>query len=97
MAHIGNEILSAVIDIEACVGCGTCVEACPLECLELSDEGYAVMANAEACVLMVPARLPAPTAPSPSSRRFGPAHGSVRARRRTKPRAESIDSALLFS
>ncbi|MBQ6453566.1 MAG: ferredoxin family protein [Coriobacteriales bacterium] len=51
MAHIGNEILSAVIDIEACVGCGTCVEACPLECLELSDEGYAVMANAEACVL----------------------------------------------
>jgi len=51
MAVIGNEIISAVIDIELCVGCGTCVNACPLGCIELSDEGYAQMIDPEGCVL----------------------------------------------
>lgn len=32
----------SVIDQEACVGCGACVERCPTEAISLSDEGTAV-------------------------------------------------------
>ncbi len=30
--------MAAQIDTEACTGCGDCVEACPLDAIELQDE-----------------------------------------------------------
>ena len=33
---------------ESCIGCGTCVEACPMEAIELKD-GKAVI-NTEICI-----------------------------------------------
>jgi ferredoxin len=39
----------SVIDEEACTGCGTCVDRCPTDAVELSDAGYAVREEA-ACI-----------------------------------------------
>jgi Fe-S-cluster-containing hydrogenase component 2 len=30
--------MAAQIDTEACTGCGECVEACPLDAIELQDD-----------------------------------------------------------
>lgn len=32
------------IDQEKCIGCGTCVEICPLDTIRLNDEGKAFIA-----------------------------------------------------
>ncbi|HDN68282.1 ferredoxin [ANME-1 cluster archaeon ex4572_4] len=43
--------MPAVVDLEKCDGCGSCVEECPVECISLEGEGdekHAVV-NAEEC------------------------------------------------
>ncbi len=37
------------INKEKCVGCGACVNACPVAVLEVKD-GKAIVVNAEACL-----------------------------------------------
>ncbi len=37
------------IDEDACTGCGTCIENCPAECLEIKDE-KAKLVNVDDCV-----------------------------------------------
>jgi len=38
-----------ILDQEKCIGCGECVDICPVEVYELQDE-KAVPVNAEECV-----------------------------------------------
>lgn len=38
---INSTYYLSLIDQDACVGCGTCVERCPMEAIELNDEGKA--------------------------------------------------------
>ncbi|HID26941.1 MAG TPA: 4Fe-4S dicluster domain-containing protein [Methanosarcinales archaeon] len=33
----------AIVDVEECTGCGTCVEDCPVEAITLNDEDIAVI------------------------------------------------------
>jgi NAD-dependent dihydropyrimidine dehydrogenase PreA subunit len=33
----------AVIDKDECVGCGTCVDECPVEAISMNDENIAVV------------------------------------------------------
>lgn len=33
--------MSAVVDKEKCTGCGACIDACPLEAIEMQDDGLA--------------------------------------------------------
>ena len=37
------------VDTDKCIGCGECVEVCPVEVFELEDE-KAVAANADECL-----------------------------------------------
>lgn len=37
------------VDADKCIGCGECVEVCPVEVFELEDE-KAVPANADECL-----------------------------------------------
>ena len=41
--------MAYVIDKEKCIGCGTCVGACPVEAIKIDDDGKAVI-NAEKCI-----------------------------------------------
>ncbi|WP_457554972.1 4Fe-4S dicluster domain-containing protein [Candidatus Pyrohabitans sp.] len=38
------------IDLDACVGCGTCVDTCPSAVYEMNDEGKSTVVNADDCV-----------------------------------------------
>ena len=38
------------IDQEKCIGCGTCVEICPLDTILLNDEGKAFIAYGDDCM-----------------------------------------------
>lgn len=38
------------IDSQECVGCGQCVEHCPLDTLRLNEDGKAVIAYPEDCM-----------------------------------------------
>ncbi|NVM54763.1 MAG: 4Fe-4S binding protein [Candidatus Helarchaeota archaeon] len=38
-----------IIDVDACTGCGTCVENCPSEVLEVQDDKVKIV-NADDCV-----------------------------------------------
>ena len=38
------------VDIEKCTGCGTCVDTCPVEVLEIKDEKSVVVNNDECLV-----------------------------------------------
>lgn len=38
------------IDQEKCIGCGTCVEICPLDTIRLNDEGKAFIAYGDDCM-----------------------------------------------
>ena len=40
----------ARIDQEACIGCGTCVERCPLDTLRLDEKGKAIIAYPDDCM-----------------------------------------------
>lgn len=33
----------AIVDVEECTGCGTCVEDCPVEAITLNDDDIAVI------------------------------------------------------
>ncbi len=35
--------MAAIIDSEKCTGCGACTDVCPLDAIELSDDGVAVV------------------------------------------------------
>ena len=37
------------INAELCIGCGTCVENCPLDTLRMNDEGKAYIAYGDDC------------------------------------------------
>ena len=37
------------VDAEKCIGCGECVDVCPVQAFELKD-GKAVLVNAEECL-----------------------------------------------
>lgn len=41
--------MPAIIDKDLCVGCGACVGTCPVEALELDDDGKSVC-NEDVCV-----------------------------------------------
>ena len=38
------------VDVEKCTGCGTCVDTCPVEVLEIKDEKSVVVNNDECLV-----------------------------------------------
>ncbi len=38
------------VDVEKCDGCGTCVDTCPVEVLEIKDEKSVVINNDECLV-----------------------------------------------
>ena len=38
------------IDQDKCIGCGTCVEICPLDTIRLNDEGKAFIAYGDDCM-----------------------------------------------
>lgn len=40
----------AKIDTDTCVGCGTCVERCPLDTLRLGPDGKAYIAYPDDCM-----------------------------------------------
>ena len=40
--------MAAIVDVEKCNGCETCVEECPSEAIEMVDEKATI--NAETCV-----------------------------------------------
>ena len=40
--------MAAVVDRDACTGCGNCVEICPVEAIEIQDEKAVV--NNDECV-----------------------------------------------
>lgn len=40
---------SVTIDVEECVGCGACIDACPNEVLDMVDE-HAAVVQADECV-----------------------------------------------
>jgi ferredoxin len=40
--------MAAVVDVEKCNGCETCVEECPSEAIEMAEEKAGI--NAETCV-----------------------------------------------
>ena len=39
-----------VIDTDACVGCGVRVDECPMDVLEINDDGVCEATNADECV-----------------------------------------------
>ena len=41
--------MAYVIDNDTCIGCGTCVDECPVGAITLGDDGKAVI-DAEKCV-----------------------------------------------
>ncbi|MDR1421615.1 MAG: 4Fe-4S binding protein [Coriobacteriales bacterium] len=41
--------MSIKIDQATCIGCGTCVDTCPLELIDLAD-GMAVINDEDACI-----------------------------------------------
>ena len=41
--------MPVTVDRELCVGCGACVATCPMQALELDDEGKSTV-NEEACI-----------------------------------------------
>ena len=42
-------MFTPTVDTDKCIGCGECVEVCPVEVFELEDE-KAVPVNAEECL-----------------------------------------------
>ena len=38
------------VDLDKCTGCGTCVDVCPVEVFELTDEKSAAV-NADECII----------------------------------------------
>ena len=40
--------MAVIVDQEKCTGCGTCVEACPVEAIQVENDKAVV--DAEACV-----------------------------------------------
>ena len=40
--------MPAVVNAEECTGCGACVDVCPVEAIELNDDGIAVIDD-DAC------------------------------------------------
>ncbi len=40
---------SVTVDVDKCIGCGECVDVCPVEVYELTD-GKAVVVNEEECL-----------------------------------------------
>lgn len=43
-------MVEIIIDDDKCTGCGTCVEICPVEVLEIQDE-KSVPVNVEECLV----------------------------------------------
>ena len=41
------------IDQEKCIGCGTCVEICPLDTIRLNDAGKAFIAYGDDCMTCI--------------------------------------------
>ncbi|HIE33527.1 MAG TPA: 4Fe-4S dicluster domain-containing protein [Candidatus Altiarchaeales archaeon] len=39
------------IDMDACTGCGTCVDTCPVGLYEMNDDKVAVTGDKEECVI----------------------------------------------
>lgn len=59
---------NATVDADKCVGCGECVDVCPVEVYELQD-GKSNPVNGEECLAANPAWKCANTAPSPLKKR----------------------------
>ena len=38
-----------VVDVDTCVGCGSCEAGCPAEAIKVNDDGHAVV-DTDACV-----------------------------------------------
>lgn len=49
MEEVGK-MVEVLIDDEKCTGCGTCVEICPVEVLEIQNE-KSVVVNIEECLI----------------------------------------------
>lgn len=41
--------MAVIIDLDECVGCGSCVEVCPKNVLEMED-GHSVVSNPDDCI-----------------------------------------------
>ena len=39
------------IDIERCIGCGACVNACPVSLFKIVDEKTKIVGNVDDCIL----------------------------------------------
>ena len=39
-----------VINADDCIGCGLCVDECPMEVLEVNDDGVCAVADVDSCI-----------------------------------------------